>query len=476
MLLPHFGWAQDSVQHYAYGTSGTDLGIKAIPVGTEFYLFGSTGGVGFGQSDLYVVRLDSTMTPKSFKPFGTFGIETLTHVEYDSSSGSFYLASVVYDGFSSTDYDVQITLIDTSLTQLASRTFTSSGNDECVSLAINSQNVSLFIQRFNTDDAYRHVLLDLNLQNPVEFDFQLDSFHLADHRLTSNEIQVLGDGVPTDSNNRNILFIQLDYDGQILNQNDFGSSRTDFASHLLYVNDSTWLFTGSTNGIESDGSDYDAYAALVHSNDSLIWQQSMGHSTTVQNQDDFGIESFVHPNGSIYIGMSTRTFGQPLDFHLYNYSINGNFINGNSFGLEKDETLENIGFKADSSYWLFGSTESMGAGQSDFFFVQTTSAKKSTNLTFQEDEDTVNPSDQAMGLSEVGEASDFRIARGQESWQLHFESDLSGEAALYNLVGQEVWRSSFTYTKTISIPFLESIGILELSFTASSRRVFKLMK
>ncbi|MBT3964491.1 MAG: hypothetical protein HOE95_10285 [Flavobacteriales bacterium] len=452
--------AQDTVQHIAYGTPGTEIGVRAIPTESNLYLFGSTGGVGAGQSDIYIIKLDTAFEPMEFVPIGNHGIETLRCVEYDSMSNLFVLAAVVYDGFSASDYDVQLYVVDENLELIRTKRLNNFGNDDAISLSLDSNEISLFIERQIEDDLYKHSRFDLELNLIDDFELQMDSFHLADHIIKDSELHILGDGIPADSSERNIVHMKIDASGEILSQANFGWTNSEIASHMMIMSDSTWLFTGSTNSLDSEG-DYDAYLAKVNNADSIIWQVSMGHSTTVTNQDDYGVESFEHSDGTIYIGMSTRTFGKPVDFHLYNYSSGGNFINGTSFGLERDEHLTSSAFLADSSYIMFGTTESFGAGQEDFILVHTTSVKKTTSLGYSEIEDDQNASNQAAG-TQTNKFNNLTVKNELDEWVIAQSRKFSGSMTLYNLLGQEVWRREVFSEGVTRIPKFQSPVILEL--------------
>jgi hypothetical protein len=86
---------QDTTYYYTFGTIGTDDVIEIVESPTNYFLFGSTGGLTDGNPDVYIIKLDKRFENPVFKSYGTTDIERLIALDY-SNNEDFILFSQAY--------------------------------------------------------------------------------------------------------------------------------------------------------------------------------------------------------------------------------------------------------------------------------------------------------------------------------------------------------------------------------------------
>ena len=102
---------QDTSYYYSIGTDGNDEAIYGAEVNGRFVVFGNTGQVGSGGSDIYILHFDEGFKVDSFSVIGSSANERLVDVA-TNSMGLNYLLVSYYDGYSETDYDYELIVLD----------------------------------------------------------------------------------------------------------------------------------------------------------------------------------------------------------------------------------------------------------------------------------------------------------------------------------------------------------------------------
>ena len=109
---------QDTSYYYSIGTDGNDEAIYGAEVNGRFVVFGNTGQVGSGGSDIYILHFDEGFKVDSFSVIGSSANERLVDVA-TNSMGLNYLLVSYYDGYSETDYDYELIVLDSSFNELS---------------------------------------------------------------------------------------------------------------------------------------------------------------------------------------------------------------------------------------------------------------------------------------------------------------------------------------------------------------------
>ncbi|GEM_PF-606224 len=465
---------QDTTFHIAIGTPGVEDAVDLFETEEGFLLFGSAGFTGSNQSDIYVVRLSKELGLSDIQTIGTAGIEKLAAV-CEGANHSFVLASQSYNGYDNNDYDVRLDVMDSVGDIVNTLLLGQSGLQ--VPLDIISKDQEIFLLMKNADgsaiDSYSVIVFDfeLNELNTIEF-LIADSFGLNAIEIVNNSLWLTGEILSEDSLYSDLLILKMSMTGEVLLQKNFGGVKRDFGSAILVDSDSTLVVTGSSNSYDS--ADYDSYVIRMDTMMNMIWFETFGFFSLADNKDDFGVITISAFDGKLYNGVSTRTYGQgEEDFIFYQMTIEGVFEEGNSFGLQSVESLRSVIQSSDSNYYLFGTTNSTGSGQSDLFLVKTPTASVGPVKTYSVIEDTLTALTYSVSVSDLQETSQSNFGYiiysdlGPLFKLNNYERNL--ETQIYNVHGQLV-RENLKTQQDVSFQGLHSgvyfliVGTKELGY------------
>jgi hypothetical protein len=113
-----FAAAQDTAYYYTLGTDGKDQAVYGVETNNGFTIFGNSGEVGKGASDMYVIQLNEEFAVDSFMVLGTSANEKIVDGSTDSL-GRHVILSSYYDGYSSTGYDIELIYLDSNLKEIS---------------------------------------------------------------------------------------------------------------------------------------------------------------------------------------------------------------------------------------------------------------------------------------------------------------------------------------------------------------------
>lgn len=389
-MITLFGAAQDTAYHYTVGTPGHDEAVAYFETADGFRVFGNTGEVGSGQSDIYVMDFDTNMDVVAVKTIGTSGLERLVSVK--ERNNTYILCATYYDGWSSNQYDVQISVVDSQLNVVESKTLEKQGVQSAVSLGLNNDDIFVLVQDYrHNSSTYSLVSLDAALNVQSELDIEMvDSFELSNVFVDTN-VYLLGQIWPDDSVASEALLVEVLSTGYLI-INSYGGAGDEIAFSMFSDSDSSYIITGSSNSYKD--SDFDAYILKIDDARSTIWQQIHGYNPNVDNKDENGVNTILGLDGLLYTGLTTRTYGLGKeDFHCYRLGLNGNYQNGASFGFGNSEHLVSLTQDSDSSFVFLGNTNSESAGASDFLIVKVKAIPPGPNQKFVQFIDSISTQD-----------------------------------------------------------------------------------
>ena len=363
---------QDTSFYYTIGTDGKDEPVYGVESADGFTVFGNTGEVGKGASDIYVIHLNLDFEIDSFIVIGTSANERLVDGAVDSLQRHVLLTSY-YNGYSNSEYDIQIILLDSNFDVIDNKVLEEPATQIPVEIKITSNRVYILYKDYTTGEELSHKIVefDYNFTQLMELNIiGYDSLSISSF-LVGESIVVFGDYKPIDSNNLDYLILNYNMLGQKTFEKSFGFGRDEISARIISNNDTSFFITGSSNSSFSD--DFDAFIGLLDYKDfSVIWRKSLGWNPNVANRDEHGVNPVTGVNGHIYFGLTSETYGEGVnDFHCYELMPNGDFVQGNSFGFAGDESLKKLYLLADSSFVFLGNTKLGGGGPSDIFIVRT---------------------------------------------------------------------------------------------------------
>jgi hypothetical protein len=443
-----FAAAQDTAYYYTLGTDGKDQAVYGVETNNGFTIFGNSGEVGKGASDMYVIQLNEEFAVDSFMVLGTSANEKIVDGSTDSL-GRHVILSSYYDGYSSTGYDIELIYLDSNLKEISKNVIEKPDVQIPVKIQLTEAVIYVLFKDYNDviEPVYRLVGYDYGFSEIMQIEIQGYDLLTVSSFLVNESIVVFGDYKPADSTNLDFLILKFDLTGEQIMEKSIGFFRDEMSKKVVGYNDSSFFITGSSNSSFSD--DFDAFIGLVKYEDlSIVWNKTLGWNPNVTNRDEIGVNPVIGKNGNIYFGLSTETYGQgERDFHCYELLPNGDFVQGNSFGVPGDEVLEQLLFLSDSSFIFLGNTKVGGGGPSDVFLVKTKNVTFGNEIINYFVRDSTSIIDITTDLIEIESTSTEGVEIIQNENSFHVSSngviiDSSTLLLIYNLQGELV-RSSW---------------------------------
>lgn len=277
-----------------------------------YFVTGSTSSFGKGNSDVYVLKLDSNRELEWSKTFGgqqvergAASIQTLDGgyliAGYTNSYGAGgydgYIVKIDRDGefeyedtWGGADWDFlyDVIRLPNGEAMLAGETYSASvGGSDAWFIKLNVFGIEIWEKSFG------HVSNDL-LRSCL--------------RTSSDEIYCVGEteSLSSDGNSDHYL-IELDLDGEVLNEWTYGGDHDDGSHHISQTSNGEFLLTGYSKS-EHASTDKDGHMLRVLGN-TVFWEKHAGHTTSGTNLEDEFMAAVENPNGDILYTGYTETFG-----------------------------------------------------------------------------------------------------------------------------------------------------------------------
>ena len=170
-----------------------------------------------------------------------------------------------------------------------------------------------------------------------------------------------------------IFVIRTDEQGNEIWSNNFGTEYVDFGLDVLPTNDSCFLIVGIAGGfynpVEFYYHNHDADIILLKVNDSgeEIWRKYFGGDS---HEMAYSIKKAE--NGYYIFGVTQSTGAGSFDNYLIKIDDDGNELWSKTYGGEDFEYGRSMDISTDSCLYLFGTTNSLGTTNSpDMYLVKT---------------------------------------------------------------------------------------------------------
>ena len=171
-----------------------------------------------------------------------------------------------------------------------------------------------------------------------------------------------------------ILIIKTDAQGNMLWQNHFGYEKDDYGLDIAENEDGSLMILGTKSGFFDDVhvnyqvSDADILLLKIDENGDELWRQEYG-----SNGHDFGYSISKATSGGYYLFGSSQSYGAgSFDMILLKVDESGILEWQKTYGGEKYEYGISMDVNENNELFLFGSTSSFGEnGSTDFYLIKT---------------------------------------------------------------------------------------------------------
>lgn len=313
----------DTAFIYTYGGGGDDEGKDIIETADGGYLIvGSTSSFGNGNSDVYLVKLDSAFKVMWSKAYGGPQIERGESV-LPATDGGYYVIGYT-NSYGMGGYDVYLVKVDAN------------GEKEW-------------------EDYY----------GGANWDFAYDA------ALTpTGDLIIVGESYSFNGGDAQAYVLKVDAFGGLLWEKDFGGGGVDLARAICFTSDSNFVFTGETNKFTEDGN-ADVWLLKFNSNGAEIWEKAYGGDNFDTGYD------VTFDSTHFYIAGSSRSFSLEDDLNEYvvKTDSSGLFIWGqdrkqNGNGANLDDEAYGISLRPNGRILVTGSVRTFGAGSEDMIISE----------------------------------------------------------------------------------------------------------
>jgi parallel beta-helix repeat protein len=282
-----------------------------------YALTGSTYSFGAGGGDVWLVRTDDSGNMLWNKTYGGASTDVAYSI-IQTNDGGYALAGTTYSSGAGLS-DFWLLKTDRNGTAMWSKTYGGTGNDIAMSMV-----------------------------QTVDGDYAL-----------VGSTQSFGAG------NWDAWLVKTDKDGNVLFDHTYGGTGNDGARSLVQTSDGGFAMTGSTVSFSVGLSDF--WLIKTDANGTTQWSKTYGGS----NWDDPYAMIQTSDGGYVLAGCS-QSFGSGAgDFWLIKTDASGNHVWNKTYGGTSEDRPYSLTQTFDGGYALVGYTYSFGAGDSDLWFVRT---------------------------------------------------------------------------------------------------------
>jgi len=378
-----------------FGGNGIDIGFSAKQtLDKQYIITGSTSSYGAGNTDVYLVKLDSMGQILWQKTFGGFANDVGKSVIQVPDSG--YIVAGFTSSFGAGGYDAYILRTDKVGTLIWQKTFGGSDWDFAYDLVYTPDADIAVIgstSSFGAGKKDGFVLKYDFLGNLIwhkEFggveDDELKSIiktndnFLATVGYTQSKGDINGDG----------YFLKLNLNGDTLFTKTFGAQYKDYANDLVQKASDDYVIAAAKTF--SAGVDPESYMYCMTSTGNILWDNH--YPSTLKNDGFVSVANSYHiPTYSAFIRTMVY-FGSNQQSENFVAKIGGWGYLINSSGGSEKETSYSIEGTIDGGYVTVGTTESFGTVNGDVYFIKqdSTIINYSSVVGLKQNEKTIKPS------------------------------------------------------------------------------------
>ncbi len=352
-----------------YGNREDDLCYSAISVPDGGFLCaGYTKSFGAGQTDMYLVKVDSNGMFQWHNTFGDTAFEECLAVQVALDGG--YILGGKSSSFSAGDLDMYLVKTDSAGNLQWQHTYGDTGMDYCSSVCAAPDGGYILAGYTNShgagdEDCYA---VKTDSMGNVEWEKLYgggwnDKFY--DVVCTPDGGYLFaGSNYSISILEGNMYAVKTDSLGDVIWENNYGGDHWERCESIDLTTDGGYIFGGNTYSFGAG--EYDMYIVKVDSLGNFEWQQTFGDSLyerchAIVQTDDLGY---------ILAGF-TQSFGAGSnDIYIVKTDSMGNFEWEELFGGSESEISYSIEELPDKGYIIGGYTESYGLGEKDMWIIR----------------------------------------------------------------------------------------------------------
>jgi uncharacterized delta-60 repeat protein len=347
----------------------TDVATSIIQSSDGGYVVaGRTRSFGAGSSDFWVVKLDSAGNVVWTKTIGGSDYDVATSIIQSSDGG--YVVAGETSSFGAGNSDIYVVKLDSGGNVQWTKTIGGSYEDRVRSIIQSSDGgyvVAGWTRSFGAgwEDIY---VVKLDSSGNVVWTKTIggSSYDFAYSITQSSDggYVVAGETSSFGAGNSDIYVVKLDSSGNVQWTKTIGGSSNDGAVSIIQSSDGGYVVAGSTESFGAGSQDI--YVVKLDSSGNVVWTKTIGGSS-----DDVAFSITQSSDGGYVVAGRTPSFGAgSYDFYVVKLDSSGNVVWTKTIGGSDYDVATSIIQSSDGGYVVAGGTKSFGAGYYDFYVVK----------------------------------------------------------------------------------------------------------
>ena len=447
LFMPLFGFSQkDTIAHlYTFGSLANDIGedISATSDG-GFIVVGSTASSGDGNTDVYLLKIDSLCNKEWSWALGGLNNDWGYAVKQTYDNG--YIIAATSNSFGNGGYDAMLIKRDSFGNYEWQKTY--GGNDWDFAYDVVQTFDSGYVfcgETYNNTNGYSDVyVVKTNSIGDTVWTRTVGGTLIdkGNALIQTSDSNIVVAGLKnTLSDSTQAYVLKFDKNGALLWDSVYGGASNEAIQDIIQTQDGLYTLAGYSTGVVAGDKDY--YVIKVDENGMLIWERFF---SGVKDEEANALAEI--DNGDLWIvGYTEAHGGGKKDPKIFRINSGGWWANQNStFGTLEDETATGIALGLSGNVYLSGYTNSYGEGLNDLLVIRvdTIVAQQQYNVTS-------NIDVAAIGLSEYKvNKSIFRVFPNPSTHYISIEfEEAPAQVTITNLMG------SIVLSKSINQPILK---------------------
>lgn len=382
VLLPFFGFSQkDTIAHlHTFGSLANDIAEDIATTNDGgVVLIGSTASAGDGNTDIYLLKVDSACNYKWSLSLGGTSNDWGYAIKQTYDNG-FIIASSS-NSYGNGGYDAVLLKRDSLGNYQWQKTY--GGNDWDFAYDVVQTFDSGYVfcgETYNITAGFSDVYVVKTNSLGDTLWTKTVGGSLADRGnvlIQTSDSNIVVAGIKntfTDSTQAYVL--KFDKDGTLLWDSVFGGAKYDVANSIIETADGSFVFVGTSDSFGTTNND--CFITKISANGTLIWQNYFA-----MPQDDGAYDVVELTNGDILIASYTSSFGGgQKDALIFTVTSGGWWAAKNStFGGLENEVANGLVIDLNGNMYMSGYTNSFGEGLNDVMIIRVDTIVKQQQFT-----------------------------------------------------------------------------------------------
>ncbi len=333
-----------------------------------YAMAGFTDSFGAGNNDFWLVKTDATGTQEWNQTYGGTGNDYAYSV-VETPDGGYAIAGFT-DSFGAGNNDFWLIKTDATGTQEWNQTYGGTGYDVCFALIQTSDGgyaLTGFTDSFSTG-GYDFWLVKTDENGSMEWS---NAYGELGDDVAYSIIETSNGGYAlagyTDfytAGEDDFCLIKVDASGSLTWNAVYGGTGDERASSVIEVSTGGYALAGYTKSFGAGNNDF--WLIKTDTSGNILWNQTYGGPNSEY------ANSLVEADGGYALTGATNSFGAgDNDFWLVQTDTDGNLVWDQTYGGTGYDVANSLVETSDGGYALTGPTRSFGSGLSAFWLVKT---------------------------------------------------------------------------------------------------------